>query len=61
MQPNFWLISIPRDPNNVLRYEKVKNYDVAFLDKSDLDEHLSRSAVLLIERCQKSSNSIFSM
>ena len=45
MQPNFWLISIPRDPNNVLRYEKVKNFDVALLDKSDLDEHLSRSAV----------------
>ena len=56
MQPNFWLISIPRDPNSVLRYEKVKNYDVAFLDKSDLDEHLSRSAILSNFKTELPSN-----
>ena len=31
------------DPNNVLKYEKAKYFDVTFSNKSGLDEQLSHS------------------
>ena len=35
---------MPKDPNKVLKYEKAKYFDFTFSNKSDLEEHLSRSA-----------------
>ena len=43
-QSNFGYVSIPKDPNIVLNYEKAKYCDVTFRDKSGLDEQISRSA-----------------
>ena len=42
-QSNFGYVSIPKDPNIVLNYEKAKYCDVTFRDKSGLDEQISRS------------------
>ena len=42
-QSNFGYVSIPKDPNIVLNYEKAKYCDVTFRDKSGLDEQKSRS------------------
>ena len=40
------MISIPKNPNKVLNYKKVKYVDVVFRDKNELNEQKSRSRVL---------------
>ena len=44
-QSNFGNVSIPKDPNIVLNYEKAKYFDVTFRDKSGLNEQKSRSGM----------------
>ena len=39
-QPNFCVIMIPKDTNYVLTYEKTKNLEVHFWNKSEVNEQI---------------------
>ena len=39
-QPNFCVIMVPKDTNYVLTYEKTKNFEVHFWNKSEVNEQI---------------------
>ena len=43
-QPNFCVIMIPKDTNYVLTYEKTKNLEVHFWNKSEVNEQIQHCA-----------------